>query len=138
MTSIKTIAICRTRSREWQEPIPAWHATSSTYLDTAATSVRQYELSQLDARSTAIMNNTITSEPSYKNNEECSLCLNSMFNKQVSYTPCRHVYHTECLHMQLQYQRDEKKECAECRRSLTEAAKTFYVPTPKKRKITVL
>ena len=138
MTLINPIAICQTREREWQEPIPVWHATTSTYLDTAAASSRQYELSRMDARSAAIMNNTITSEPSYKNNEKCSLCLDSMLNRQVSYTPCRHVYHTDCLHMQLQNQRDENKECAECRRRLPEVAKTFYLPTPKNRKITVV
>lgn len=123
----------RQRAREWQEPIPVWRATQDTYL-AAALFIKP------DALEIAIMNNKITIEPSYSKEEECCLCLDSMLNKTVSYTPCRHVFHTECFNMQYQYQtqvqKNEKIECVECCTSLYEATKTMTFPKIKSKKIT--
>ena len=33
--------------------------------------------------------------PSVK--EECSICLNPLFHKQVAYLPCKHYFHSSCL-----------------------------------------
>ena len=29
--------------------------------------------------------------------EDCSICLNSLFHKQVAYLPCKHYFHSACL-----------------------------------------
>jgi hypothetical protein len=130
----------RQRAPEWQEPIPVWHATQDTYQDTAVSSVKQFELSWLNPRSESIMHNKITVESNYSNDEECSLCLCSMLKKTVSYTPCRHVFHTDCFNMQYQYQIDNQKskeiKCAECWSDLSEATKAMDIPK-KTKKITI-
>lgn len=131
----------RQRAREWIEPIPVWQATQYTYQDTAAASVKQFELYRLDAPSEAIMNNKIISESNYHIDQECCLCLDSMLGKTVSYTPCRHVFHIECFNMLYQYQIDSQKikviNCPECRINLYEATKEMNFSKIKTKKIKI-
>ena len=55
-----------------------------------------------------------------KNPEDCSICLDSLFMKQVAYLPCKHSFHQSCLKQVF-----EKKmySCPLCRYDLVNALK---------------
>jgi hypothetical protein len=112
------------RQREYQEPTPMWEVSIDADLYCVKT-VSQHELSLMNERDTAIMFNKITSVKKYLNNENCSICLDTMYNRSVSHTPCGHTFHTKCLVMQLTYQPTNKAECAECRQTLCEQSHPF-------------
>jgi len=46
----------------------------------------------------AANNNRIIIQPKYPYpKEDCSICLNTLFHKQVAYLPCKHYFHSSCL-----------------------------------------
>jgi hypothetical protein len=128
------------RIREYTEPTPVWTATANSthYNNAAVAAACYYETITTNPRDTAKIANVITSELIYKEHVECCLCLDDMYNKQVSHTPCGHAFHSECLSFQLSYQEGEKRQCAECRLSLYEAAMHSLPPANKVIKFTEL
>ena len=61
----------------------------------------------------------------YEIDQDCSICYVSMKNKNVYYLPCNHVYHKNCLKQQINEMYYMKKNCALCRKDLTEYLKPF-------------
>ena len=61
----------------------------------------------------------------YEINENCSICFQSMKNKKTYHLPCGHVYHIECLKRQVKSMYYMGKNCALCRKDLTEYIKIF-------------
>jgi hypothetical protein len=52
--------------------------------------------------------------------EECSICLDSLYMKQIAYMPCKHAFHQKCI----QYSFTKKLySCPLCRYDLIEALK---------------
>ena len=63
------------------------------------------------------------------NNVECSICFDELFNKSVSYLPCKHLFHSTCLSKTFE---NKIYSCPLCRSDLTEALNkiNFEFPPP--------
>jgi len=64
----------------------------------------------------------------YKKEEECSICLLSMFNKQVLTIPCGHVFHKNCITMSFHADHPAKYKCPLCRFNNYPALKLLGYP----------
>lgn len=63
-----------------------------------------------------------------KNHNECPICIDSLYNKNVSELPCGHVFHQQCLLegiMEYGY-----KKCMQCNKPLTIATKNIFTCEP--------
>ena len=50
--------------------------------------------------------------------DDCAICLMPLLNKRVTYLPCRHYFHHECLNQSIE---NKIYTCSLCRYSLVEA-----------------
>ena len=53
-----------------------------------------------------------------KKDDSCAICLLPLLNKKVTYLPCRHYFHHNCLNQAIE---NKIYTCPLCRYSLTEA-----------------
>jgi len=53
--------------------------------------------------------------------EECPICLESMINKPVMYTPCKHRFHTKCMFTMMGGLQVSNHSCPLCRHDLLTA-----------------
>lgn len=68
----------------------------------------------------AIKYNRLIFKKNFSENNECPVCMNSMFNKVIGYTPCSHIICRKCLIMQLEKScSNYKYKCPMCRNDLT-------------------
>jgi hypothetical protein len=58
--------------------------------------------------------------------EECPICLESMNDKPVIYTPCKHRFHAKCMFTLLGGEHLSKYKCSLCRFDLTSAIMKLY------------
>ena len=63
------------------------------------------------------------------NNDECSICFDELFNKSVSYLPCKHLFHSSCLNKTFE---NKIYSCPLCRLDLKDALTkiNFNFPPP--------
>ena len=66
--------------------------------------------------------NRLILQHNYDVEEECSICLMSMLDKSVIYTPCKHRYHYKCIFAMLGGPHQSRHKCPLCRFNLTSAA----------------
>ena len=56
-------------------------------------------------------------QPKYKKeNDDCAICLDSLFGKNVSYLPCKHFFHSSCFNKSVD---SGNLKCPLCRYDLT-------------------
>ena len=65
--------------------------------------------------------NRLILQQNYDVEEECSICLMSMLDKSVIYTPCKHRYHYKCMFAMLGGPHQSRHKCPLCRFDLTSA-----------------
>ena len=58
--------------------------------------------------------------------EECPICLESMINKPVMYTPCKHRFHTKCMFTMMGGLQVSNHSCPLCRYDLLTAIMKLY------------
>ena len=66
--------------------------------------------------------NRLILQHNYDVEEECSICLMSMLDKSVIYTPCKHRYHYKGIFAMLGGPHQSRHKCPLCRFNLTSAA----------------
>ena len=62
--------------------------------------------------------NRVIAEVKCKENAECCICLDTIHNKSVFWTPCGHVFHTKCLTRQALGLEFNSQNCPMCRADL--------------------
>ena len=65
-----------------------------------------------------LINPSIILEKNSKIKDDCPICLDTMLNKNVVYTPCCHIMHAECLNQQFKSNCKSKYKCCICRYDL--------------------
>ena len=65
----------------------------------------------------------------YPKNEDCAICLNTMYKKCVKCTPCGHVYHASCFKKQLESKYAQKYSCSICRNNLLNSLSYYDLKT---------
>jgi hypothetical protein len=66
--------------------------------------------------------NRLMLQQNYDVEEECSICLMSMLDKSVIYTPCKHRFHYKCMFAMMGGPHQSRHKCPLCRFDLTSAA----------------
>ena len=66
-----------------------------------------------------LINPSIILEKNSKIKDDCPICLDTMLNTNVVYTPCCHVMHAECLNQQFKSDCTSKYKCCLCRYDLS-------------------
>ena len=70
----------------------------------------------------------IMCQPKCKLQEECSICLQTLFMKSVNYLPCKHIFHADCLNQAF---KSKLYTCPLCRHNLViPLLKTGFVFPP--------
>ncbi len=91
---------------------------------------RGVNVSNIDTDELTYYNNFINPYIILKKNskikDDCPICLDTMLNTNVVYTPCSHVMHAECLNQQFKSNCTSKYKCCLCRYDL-------LIPIPKPR-----
>jgi len=70
--------------------------------------------------------NRIIIQSRYDKCEDCSICLESLLNKKISYLPCKHVFHSSCLNHCFS---NKLYNCPLCRHDLIEPLNKINFPT---------
>jgi hypothetical protein len=70
--------------------------------------------------------NRIIIQSRYDKCEDCSICLESLLNKKISYLPCKHVFHSSCLNHCFS---SKLYNCPLCRHDLIEPLNKINFPT---------
>jgi hypothetical protein len=70
--------------------------------------------------------NRLILQQNYDIDEECSICLMSMLNKPVIYTPCKHQFHYKCMFAMLSGPQQYRHKCPLCRFDLSAALMKIY------------
>jgi len=58
----------------------------------------------------------------YNSKEDCTICLSSMDKQssKCSILPCKHIFHTECIHGWIDAEEETSLQCPVCRRPIFE------------------
>ncbi len=80
-----------------------------------------------------LINPSIILEKNSKIKDDCPICLDTMFNTNVAYTPCCHAMHAECLNQQFKSNCNSKYKCCLCRYDLL-----ILIPKPRDYRSSVL
>jgi hypothetical protein len=59
--------------------------------------------------------NRVIAQQKYNNDEQCSICLNSMLNQTVLHIPCGHIFHNNCINTVFKSDCLTKYNCPLCR-----------------------
>ena len=70
--------------------------------------------------------NRLMLQQNYDVEENCPICLDSMLDKPVIYTPCKHRFHSRCMFALLSSQHLSKYNCPMCRHDLWLAVRKIY------------
>ena len=70
--------------------------------------------------------NRLILQQNYDVEENCPICLDSMLDKPVIYTPCKHRFHSKCMFALLSSQHLSKYNCPMCRNDLWLAIRKLY------------
>ena len=70
--------------------------------------------------------NRLMLQQNYDVEENCPICLDSMLDKPVIYTPCKHRFHSKCMFALLSSQHLSKYNCPMCRHNLWPAVRKIY------------
>lgn len=70
--------------------------------------------------------NRLILQQNYDVEEECAICLMSMLDKPVIYTPCKHRFHSRCMFTMLGGLHVSGHNCPLCRCDLTSAIMKLY------------
>jgi hypothetical protein len=70
--------------------------------------------------------NRMILQQNYDVEENCPICLDSMLDKPVIYTPCKHRFHSKCMFALLSSQHLSKYNCPMCRHDLWLAVRKIY------------
>jgi len=65
--------------------------------------------------------NRLMIQQNFDMEEECPICLESMINKPVMYTPCKHRFHTKCMFTMMGGLQVSNHSCPLCRHDLLTA-----------------
>ena len=106
-------------------------------IDATASDVKPFDSSKpFDPKSVSYKHLTFTAVAKKRNRlmlqqnfdieEECAICLTSMLNKPVLYTPCKHRFHSRCMFALLGGPHLSRSKCPLCRFDLTPAIMKLY------------
>jgi hypothetical protein len=59
--------------------------------------------------------NRLIIQHKYKDENDCPICIDTMLNKTVIYTPCKHIFHISCLFNVFDYGGINTYKCPLCR-----------------------
>lgn len=65
--------------------------------------------------------NRLIIQKNFEFEEECTICLASMLNKSVIYTPCKHRYHSTCIFAMMAGPHQSRHKCPLCRFDMSTA-----------------
>lgn len=72
--------------------------------------------------------NRVITQQKYNNDEHCSICLDSMLNKQVIHIPCGHIFHNNCINTVFKSECLTKYNCPLCRYDVYSALQKLGFP----------
>ena len=78
----------------------------------------KFDFNENKCRKMARVKNRVIAEVKCKENAECCICLDTIHNKSVFWTPCGHVFHTKCLTRQALGLEFNSQNCPMCRADL--------------------
>jgi len=74
----------------------------------------------------AISMKRIICKTNSKNEDNCSICLDTLKNRTVNYLPCGHVFHSKCLESQFKTLHLSSLNCCMCRDDLYEYFSDYH------------